>query len=146
MPQACFLERNFQALQQGSTSVQPAQMASSNQPNAGAEDTNSLATLLHEEGSNQHSSSGKRTSWFRKLTHSSKNASPSSDEKPRKSSISDSGPYIFAFDPRQGKEVLMKNPHWPNEDSWKREEESKGQWAMGSMAGQQGKDFGGTVG
>ena len=155
MPQACFLERNFQALQQGSTVSQPAQMASTDHPNAGAEDTNSLATTLYEDGSNPanqpavaKSSSGRRKSWFQRLTHSSKNSSSADQdsEKPRKSSISDSGPYIFAFDPRQGKEVLMKNPHWPNEDSWKREEESKGQWAMGSMAGQQGKDFGGTVG
>jgi hypothetical protein len=40
----------------------------------------------------------------------------------------------------------MKNPHWPNEDSWKREKESEGKWAFGSMMGQQGVDFGGTTG
>ncbi|KAK0265578.1 hypothetical protein LTR48_001264 [Friedmanniomyces endolithicus] len=36
-------------------------------------------------------------------------------------SISDSGPYEFVFDPKSGKEVLRKNPHWPNEDSYLRE-------------------------
>lgn len=64
----------------------------------------------------------------------------------KRESISESGPYIFAFDPKQGKEVLQKNPHWPNEDSWKREKEVDGQWAFGSMMGQSNKDFGGTVG
>jgi len=33
----------------------------------------------------------------------------------------DNGPYQFVFDPVQGKEVLMKNPHWPYEDSYKQE-------------------------
>ncbi|KAK1077743.1 hypothetical protein LTR33_007832 [Friedmanniomyces endolithicus] len=36
-------------------------------------------------------------------------------------SISDSGPYEFVVDPKSGKEVLRKNPHWPNEDSYLRE-------------------------
>ena len=35
--------------------------------------------------------------------------------------ISDSGPYEFVVDPKSGKEVLRKNPHWPNEDSYLRE-------------------------
>ncbi|TKA72281.1 hypothetical protein B0A55_06187 [Friedmanniomyces simplex] len=33
----------------------------------------------------------------------------------------DNGPYELVFDPNLGKEVLRKNPHWPYEDSWKRE-------------------------
>jgi len=49
----------------------------------------------------------------------------------KRGSISDSGPYIFAFDPRTGKSVLQKNPHWPNEDSWTREH-IKGQSVDGS--------------
>ncbi|KAK4542908.1 hypothetical protein LTR36_006097 [Oleoguttula mirabilis] len=50
----------------------------------------------------------------------------------RKVSISDSGPYIFAFDPRSGTTVLQKNPHWPNEDSWKRENDTARR-CIGSM-------------
>lgn len=46
---------------------------------------------------------------------------PSGERKP---SFSDSGPYIFAFDTRLGKTVLQKNPHWPYEDSWKRENDT----------------------
>lgn len=64
----------------------------------------------------------------------------------RKSSISDSGPYTLVRDPVTGKEVLHRNPHWPNEDSWKKEKESEGTWAFGSMMGQKLDDFGGTVG
>ncbi|KAK4495635.1 hypothetical protein PRZ48_012903 [Zasmidium cellare] len=78
--------------------------------------------------------------------HSKETSSEGSVKEGKRESIADSGPYVFAFDPKQGKEVLQKNPHWPNEDSWKREKEVEGQWAFGSMAGQQNKDFGGSVG
>ncbi|KAK3676721.1 hypothetical protein LTR78_003498 [Recurvomyces mirabilis] len=57
----------------------------------------------------------RRSSIFSKKTNGNK--------EERKQSLSDSGPYIFAFDPRVGKTVLQKNPHWPYEDSWKREED-----------------------
>ncbi|KAK5122546.1 hypothetical protein LTR85_003809 [Meristemomyces frigidus] len=50
----------------------------------------------------------------------------------RKPSISDSGPYIFAFDTRLGRTVLQRNPHWPNEDSWKRENDTQ-RSCIGSM-------------
>lgn len=89
-----------------------------------------------------------RTS-LRKLVHKSDHREQSSDkpeDSRRKSSIADSGPYTLVKDPVTGKEVLHRNPHWPNEDSWKKEKESEGQWAFGSMMGQKQDDFGGTVG
>lgn len=104
-------------------------------------DNDSTAPLVHDAAGTEYNTDGKRRSWLSKMTHHHHH--DKGEEKTRKSSISDSGPYVFAFDPKQGKEVLVKNPHWPNEDSWKRED---GEWAMGSMMGAQGKDFGGTVG
>ncbi|KAK3678407.1 hypothetical protein LTR78_001704 [Recurvomyces mirabilis] len=71
--------------------------------------------------------------------HGAEDAAGSSDEHPRRKSLFqrfkderaerkaqhrnyyDNGPYQFVFDPVQGKEVLMKNPHWPYEDSYERE-------------------------
>ncbi|KAK4955779.1 hypothetical protein LTR10_006718 [Elasticomyces elasticus] len=35
--------------------------------------------------------------------------------------VYNSGPYVMVFDPKLGKEILRKNPHWPYEDSYKRE-------------------------
>lgn len=49
----------------------------------------------------------------------------------RKASISDSGPFIFAFGPNTGTTRLQQNPHWPNENSWKREEEDE--WAVARL-------------
>jgi hypothetical protein len=63
-----------------------------------------------------------------------------SGPKEKRGSISDSGPFIFAFDPRTGKTVLQKNPHWPNEDSWMREDSTS--WAMGSMYGNETRIMG----
>lgn len=77
---------------------------------AATRDTDSTAPLVTSaEGEPTHSKR-RRSSLFKKI---------SSGEK--KTYISDSGPYIFAFDPKTGKEILQKNPHWPYEDSWKRE-------------------------
>jgi hypothetical protein len=104
-------------------------------------DTDSLAPLVNEDGvTTDHE---RRKSWFQKLTPHH-NHDPNKP-KEKKKSIADSGPFIFVYSPALGKEVLMKNPHWPNEDSWKREKEAEGQWAFGSMMGQQNVDFGGTV-
>ncbi len=107
-------------------------------------DNDSLAPLVKDpEDAAMADQKPRRKSWFRRLSR----IEPSEGKvKTKRGSISDSGPFIFAFDPRLGKEVLMRNPHWPNEDSWKREAETEGQWAMGSMAGQQNKDFGGQIG
>lgn len=108
-------------------------------------DADSLAPLVNDGNETSDAKSGSRhKNWFKRLSRGEKK--DEGKEKPKKQSISESGPYIFAYDPRLGKEVLMKNPHWPNEDSWKREQETEGQWAFGSMMGQQNKDFGGTVG
>lgn len=110
-------------------------------------DTTSLATtLVNDQEQTQPQEQPKRQSWLRRHLPGGSSKSHESKEKGKKDSISDSGPFIFAFDPAQGKEVLQKNPHWPNEDTWKREEETKGQWAMGGEMGQQNQDFGGTVG
>lgn len=108
-----------------------------------ASDNPSASTLVADSNDTRNQSSEKGGIFQRISGHFKSNGS-SKDSK--KQSISESGPYIFAFDPKAGKEVLQKNPHWPNEDSWKRVEESQGQWAMGGEAGQQNKDFGGTVG
>ena len=102
------------------------------------------STLVADSNAKDQSSKTQKGGIFRSISGHFKSSGSSSDSK--KQSISESGPYVFAFDPNTGKEVLQKNPHWPNEDSWKRVEESKGQWAFGSEAGQQNKDFGGTVG
>lgn len=40
----------------------------------------------------------------------------------RKVSLSDSGPFITTIDPKTGHALARKNPHWPEEDSWKIEE------------------------
>lgn len=38
----------------------------------------------------------------------------------RKSSIADSGPFTVEQD-RNGNYITKENPHWPNDDSWTRE-------------------------
>ena len=96
-------------------------------------DTDSLAPLVKDpEGTGQASERPRRKSWFKRLSRSGSNEgkieSGENEVRKKKGSISDSGPFIFAFSPELGKEVLQRNPHWPNEDSWKREEETKGQW------------------
>ena len=92
---------------------------------------------------------------LRKLMHkqdkigssgSQKHSSAKAEGSRRESSISDSGPYTLVTDPVTGKEVLRRNPHWPNEDSWEKEERTEGTWAFGSMMGQKQDDFGGTIG
>jgi hypothetical protein len=91
-------------------------------------------------------SSGLRAS-IRRLTHHTRKQEQSSHaDGKQKTSISDSGPFSFVLDPATGKEVLKRNPHWPNEDSGRKEEDTKGDWAFGSMMGQPKDDFGGTVG
>jgi hypothetical protein len=91
-------------------------------------------------------SSGLRAS-IRRLTHKTRSHQQSSDtDGKQKTSISDSGPFSIVVDPATGKEVLKRNPHWPNEDSGRKEKESEGEWAFGSMMGQSKDDFGGTVG
>lgn len=108
-------------------------------------ETNSLAPLVTDaDGQQGEAKEGRRRSWFHRK--SAADGVKDEEKKEKRKSISDSGPYIFVYDPNLGKEVMRKNPHWPNEDSWKRVDESKGVWAMGSMAGQQNKDFGGQVG
>ena len=99
-------------------------------------DTDSLAPLV--EGSEEATpDTPRRKSWLKRLSHHDKDGDKNV-VKEKKKSISDSGPFIFVYDPKTGKEILRKNPHWPNEDSWKREKEVEGQWAFGSMMGQQG--------
>lgn len=88
-----------------------------------------------------------RTNFIKSLFHKDKTSDESeSDPKDKKKSISSSGPFIFVTDPTTGKETLRENPHWPDEDSWKEVERSKGTWAMGGEMGDASKDFGGTVG
>ncbi|KAK5107982.1 hypothetical protein LTR62_008876 [Meristemomyces frigidus] len=44
------------------------------------------------------------------------------ERKASHDNLRDNGPYKFVPDPHHpGKEVLQKNPHWPYEDSWTRE-------------------------
>lgn len=92
---------------------------------------------------------------LRKLMHkqdnigsskSQKHSSAKAEGSRRESSISDSGPYTLVTDPVTGKEVLHRNPHWPNEGSWKKEKRNEGTWAFGSMMGQKQDEFGGTIG
>lgn len=132
------------------TTAQPAVNAEESWKKANsARKASSVGPLVGDssgEGETNEPVSHHHKSWFKRLSRSDKSGEKKEKEKKKKKSISDSGPYIFAFDPKSGKEVLQKNPHWPNEDSWKREKESEGQWAFGSMMGQQGVDFGGTVG
>lgn len=113
-------------------------------------EADSLAPLMHDGSDaekNTATATHHRKNWFKQLSRSTKgNEKNDKEETEKKKSIADSGPLIFAFDPKSGKEVLQRNPHWPNEDSWKREKEVEGKWAFGSMMGQQGVDFGGSVG
>ncbi|KAI7286337.1 hypothetical protein KC345_g1205 [Hortaea werneckii] len=66
--------------------------------------------------------SKRRASVLQRLKHSLHKEKKDAGEE-KKESISASGPYIFAFDPDTGTRRLMKNPHWPEEDSWKREKD-----------------------
>ena len=104
-------------------------------------DANSLAPLVGEGSGAPANENERRKSWIKRVFHHEKDG-----DIPKRKSIADSGPLIFVVDPKTGNEVLVKNPHWPNEDSWMREKETEGKWAFGSMMGQQGVDFGGTVG
>ncbi|KAI6911614.1 hypothetical protein KC318_g6840 [Hortaea werneckii] len=63
----------------------------------------------------------RRPSVLQRLKHSLHKEDKKDASEEKKESISASGPYIFAFDPDTGTRRLMKNPHWPEEDSWKRE-------------------------
>ncbi|KAI7159041.1 hypothetical protein KC316_g13729 [Hortaea werneckii] len=65
----------------------------------------------------------RRASVLQRLKHSLHKEDKKDASEEKKESISASGPYIFAFDPDTGTRRLMKNPHWPEEDSWKREED-----------------------
>jgi fructose-1,6-bisphosphatase len=85
----------------------------SSQPQKERDDAN---TAL-DANANNISSERRRSSIFGKKT--------SSEKKEKKPSISDSGPYIFAFDPATGTTRLQQNPHWPYEDSYKREQEKQ---------------------
>ena len=82
------------------------------QATATTRDTDSIAPLIVSTEDAPQPTKRRRSSLFKK--------SPPGEKK---TLISDSGPYIFAFDPRTGKEILQRNPHWPYEDSWKREEQ-----------------------
>lgn len=44
----------------------------------------------------------------------------------KRKSISDSGPFIVVQDPETGHAITKPNPHWPEEDSWKREKVRSG--------------------
>ncbi|KAI6854913.1 hypothetical protein KC343_g16408 [Hortaea werneckii] len=66
--------------------------------------------------------SKRRASVLQRLKHPLHKEKKDAGEE-KKESISASGPYIFAFDPDTGTRRLMKNPHWPEEDSWKREKD-----------------------
>lgn len=61
--------------------------------------------------------------------HHSANDEETEEAPRRKASISDSGPFVFAFDPNTGTTRLQRNPHWPNEDSWKVEDENEWSFA-----------------
>ncbi|KAI7520998.1 hypothetical protein KC331_g19966 [Hortaea werneckii] len=65
----------------------------------------------------------RRASVLQRLKHSLHKEDKKDANEEKKESISASGPYIFAFDPDTGTRRLMKNPHWPEEDSWKREKD-----------------------
>ncbi|KAI7158824.1 hypothetical protein KC349_g4640 [Hortaea werneckii] len=65
----------------------------------------------------------RRPSVLQRLKHSLHKEDKKDASEEKKESISASGPYIFAFDPDTGTRRLMKNPHWPEEDSWKREQD-----------------------
>ncbi|GAB1738348.1 hypothetical protein NU219Hw_g3159t1 [Hortaea werneckii] len=65
----------------------------------------------------------RRPSVLQRLKHSLHKEDKKDASEEKKESISASGPYIFAFDPDTGTRRLMKNPHWPEEDSWKREKD-----------------------
>lgn len=128
------------------TKANPSAVQNASEQAPATKETDSLAPLVPESQSepqelNQDQS--RRKSWFKRLSSS---GTGETQKKEKRGSISDSGPFVFAFDPRSGKEILQRNPHWPNEDSWKREKEDEGTWAMGSMMGNQKKDFGGTIG
>ncbi|KAK5110416.1 hypothetical protein LTR85_001026 [Meristemomyces frigidus] len=102
---------------------------------------------LSTTSSTTEPSKPRRTGILKSLFHKDKTSDESKSNSPgKKKSISSSGPFIFETDPTTGKETLRKNPHWPNEDSGKEVERTKGTWAMGGEMGDPSNDFGGTVG
>jgi hypothetical protein len=62
---------------------------------------------------------GKRRSIIERLMHHDHKDHDSGKEK--RNSIADSGPFIVVQNPETGHWVTKPNPHWPEEDSWKRE-------------------------
>ncbi|KAI6795424.1 hypothetical protein KC363_g4323 [Hortaea werneckii] len=84
--------------------------------NPAADDPTSQAAVASEP-------SKRRPSVLQRLKHSLHKEDKRDTSEEKKESISASGPYIFAFDPDTGTRRLMKNPHWPEEDSWKREKD-----------------------
>ena len=66
----------------------------------------------------------RRSSIIDKLKHPfqrSRSGSPTTDARERKKSIADGGPFLVEQNPETGNWITRPNPHWPNDDSWKRE-------------------------
>jgi hypothetical protein len=105
-----------------------------------------LPTSQEPTPTDSTSTSHLRASICRLTHHTRKQQQSNHADGKQKTSISDSGPFSFVFDPATGKQVLGRNPHWPNEDSGKKEKDTEGDWAFGSLMGQPKDDFGGTVG
>ncbi|KAK0264877.1 hypothetical protein LTS09_001285 [Friedmanniomyces endolithicus] len=82
-------------------------------------DTASTAPILPEAQHGTPHDSGSTDAGHKSLLQRLKDTR--SEHKSAHKSISDSGPYELVFDPKLGKEVMRKNPHWPNEDSYLRE-------------------------
>ncbi|KAK4494993.1 hypothetical protein PRZ48_004242 [Zasmidium cellare] len=95
-----------------------------------ADDASSTAPMLRKDDHPSKQASLDQKSLFEKLSAHVKH----DVSKEKRQSVSGSGPFIFQFDPAQGKEVLVRNPHWPYEDSSERERDVEGKWAFGSFA------------
>jgi len=48
-------------------------------------------------------------------------------KKEKRASISENGPFYVVKDPETGMYITRPNPHWPEEDSWKRKNVRSGQ-------------------
>ncbi|KAF2158904.1 hypothetical protein M409DRAFT_61250 [Zasmidium cellare ATCC 36951] len=95
-----------------------------------ADDASSTAPMLPRDDHPSKEAFLDHKNFFEKLSAHVKH----DVSKEKRQSVSDSGPFIFQFDPTQGKEVLVRNPQWPYEDSFKREGDVECKWAFGSFA------------